>query len=249
MYPSVYDLKDFYDTLTGRVIRRVVQRHVLDIWPESDCRGLRIAGCGYAVPYLGTYREAAERVFALMPGALGAHHWPRESKIKTRNLVCVHGEAELPLETNSVDRILVVHALEYTDAPGELFAELWRVLKSSGRLLVVVPNRMGLWARADWTPFGQGRPYSARQVETFLRESLFVHEETRRALFVPPFRRGLMLRSAQAFESVGAKLYPALGGLHVIEASKQLYAGTGLGAPVRARLATARLQPAAGVGK
>ena len=47
--------------------------------------------------------------------------------------------------------------LEMTNDPGTLLREAWRVLAAGGRLLVVVPNRRGLWARMDTTPFGHGR--------------------------------------------------------------------------------------------
>jgi hypothetical protein len=45
-----------------------------------------------------------------------------------------------------------------------LLREVWRVLAPNGRLLAVVPNRRGLWARIDTTPFGHGRPFSRGQV-------------------------------------------------------------------------------------
>ena len=226
---TAYDLKSFYNGLKGRIVRALVRQKILEIWPEAKSQSL--IGYGYAMPYLKSYLENSSKTFVMMPSQLGVHDWPPEEK----NLVCLNAEHTLPLETNSVDRILMVHALEFLDAPEETFEELWRVLKSSGRLLIVVPNRMGLWARADWSPFGQGQPYSARQVENFLSENLFVHEQTCHALFSPPFQKTLFLRGANFFEKIGPYLYPALGGVHLIEASKQLYAGTGKLARVKSR--------------
>ena len=118
--------------------------------------------------------------------------------------------------------------------------EFWRVLKSNGRLLLVVPNRMGLWARAHWTPFGHGMPYSAGQVEEFLRENLFIIERTERALFVPPFKSQTLLRTAGLWEKVGKTICPAMGGMIFVEASKQIYASTGKGKPVRVTAAQTR---------
>ena len=46
MYRSVYDLKLFYNSKIGRVVRRVMQRRIREIWP--DVTGMRILGCGYA---------------------------------------------------------------------------------------------------------------------------------------------------------------------------------------------------------
>ncbi len=226
---NAYDLKSFYKGLTGRIVAKVLRQKIVEIWPEIKSKSLM--GYGYALPYLGYYKEKTSNSFVMMPSQLGVHNWPANDK----NIVCLNAENLLPLETNSVDMILMVHALEFLDSPEATFEELWRVLKSSGRLLIVVPNRMGLWVRADWSPFGQGTPFSARQVEAFLRDNLFVHEGTQHALFTPPFRHPILLRLAGFFEKVGAYLYPALGGVHIIEASKQIYAGTGIAARNSAR--------------
>src|SRR5438128_1969193 len=109
MYRSAYDLKAFYNGKVGRVVRRVLQQRVREFWPEV--KGLRVMGSGYAVPYLRAFREEAERIFALMPAGQGAHHWPQDDK----NLVCLSDEAELPLENNSVDRVLLVHDMEFVE--------------------------------------------------------------------------------------------------------------------------------------
>ncbi len=225
--PNAYDLKRFYNTFHGRVVRLIIRKHLLDMW--SDCKGLTLFGYGYVLPYLRPYVESCEKSYVLFPAQLGAHHWSAQDK----NIVGVTAENALPLETNSVDRILITHALEFFDYPDEVFEELWRVLKSTGKIIIVVPNRLGFWSRADWTPFGQGRPYSAHQVENLLHENRFVHEQTRHALFSPAFKSPLTFRLAKAFEIIGSIICPALGGVHIIEASKQLYAGT-RGTPVRA---------------
>ena len=225
---SAYSLKSFYASRAGKIIARVIGQRVLEIWP--DVKSKRLIGYGYALPYLNGYIGGEgikdiekSDVFNMMPQQLGVHHWPTHAD----NRVCLNVEEALPLETNSVDFVLMVHGLEFLDSPQDSFAEIWRVLKSTGRVLIVVPNRMGLWARSDWSPFGQGQPYSAKQVESFLNDNLFVHERTSQALFLPAFENRLLLRAANFFEKIGAYIYPALGGVHVIEASKQLYAGTG----------------------
>lgn len=221
MTPSAYHLRDFYKTLGGRIVRRLLREELLRLWPEAN--GLRILGGGYAVPYLKIYAEQSERTVAVMFSGQGVHYWPVDGK----NLTAIAHETELPFETNSIDRILLIHSLEFTGFLKPAFEEFWRVLKSNGRILVVVPNRMGLWARAHWTPFGHGTPYSAGQVEEFLRENLFIPERTGRALFIPPFKSQTLLRSAGLWEKIGKTLCPAMGGMIFVEASKQIYAGTG----------------------
>ena len=224
---SVYDLKNFYREKSGALVRRILSRHIRDVWP--DVRGMRLMGCGYALPYLRPYMQEAERSFAVMPGSIGVHFWPEGE----RGLTCVSGETEFPVETESVDRILVVHGFEYAAQPGAYLHEIWRVLKSNGRLLMVVPNRLGLWARAEWTPFGHGTPYSPGQIAGLLRDNLLVHERTERGLYMPPFRSPLLLRTAYRIENVGRYVMPGLAGVYLVEASKQVYSGIPVKAPVR----------------
>ena len=223
MFISAYDLKNFYATRGGRLVRRLLQERVAMMWP--DTKSLRVAGYGYTTPYLWPLRESAERVFALMPDTCGAHAWPEKDK----NLVTLINGNEWPLETESIDRIIIVHGLEQTHHLDALLQEAWRVLKSNGRILIAVPNRLGFWARADWTPFGHGTPYTPGQLTQHLQGNLFVHERTEKALFMPPFRSFLVLRTAYFFESLGRTLFPGLAGVHLIEASKQVYAGAGRG--------------------
>jgi len=229
--PSVYDLKVFYNNLKGRIVRQIIREKILSLWP--DCEQCYMVGLGYTGPYLKPFLNQTARLIQIMPRQLGVHSWPPEGQ----NVACLSDDLFLPLETNSVDRLILVHDLEFSDSPAELMTEIFRVLKSTGRLLIIVPNRMGLWARADWSPFGQGEPYSAGQVEALLKENYFVHEKTCQALFSPPFQKNILLRSARFFEKIGPYLFPALGGVHMIEATKQIYASRGTGAPVTANKA------------
>lgn len=228
---DIYSLRSFYMSRSGRLIRRLLLRHILPLWP--DMKGMRVMAAGYGVPYIKALRAGeTERVFAVMSAAQGGvHAWPDDGP----NLVALAEDADLPLETESVDRILLVHGLEFSEYPDALMDELWRVLKSNGRLMIVVPNRLGLWARADWTPFGQGRPWSIGQIQHLLSDHCFSLERTERALFMPPFRSFLMLRSAYMLESLGRVIFPGLAGLYIVEASKQIYAMRGKAGRGKAR--------------
>ncbi len=230
MTPSAYDLKEFYACKTGRLIRRILRTQIMNLWP--DAKGLRLMGCGYAVPFMRPFINSAERVVVQLPRALDAHHWPDEGK----NQIFLSSSMDLPIETNSIDRLIVVHGLEFSDNPAEAFAEYWRVLKSTGRMIVIVPNRRGLWSRVDWTPFGYGTPFSQSQISQFLRDQGFVIEERLGALFVPPLARGVLLNTHETIEKIGQMICPSFGGLHVIEVSKQVYALTGKGQTVKAPL-------------
>jgi len=217
MSNDVVDLRNFYAQRLGVAARRFIGRGVRARF--VDTRGMRVLGIGYTIPYLGLFREEAERCLAFMPAAQGVLKWP-----STRpTLAALVDELELPLPDAAVDRILLVHALEMAHDPGALLREVWRVLAAGGRVLAVVPNRRGLWARIDTTPFGHGRPYSRSQITQLLRDTWFTPVGFSEALYMPPVARGWFIRSAVAWERAGATISAPFAGVHIVEATKQVY--------------------------
>jgi SAM-dependent methyltransferase len=122
------------------------------------------------------------------------------------------------------DRILVVHGLEGADALRPLMRQLWRVLAPEGRILVVAPNRTSLWAQLEHSPFGQGRPFSRGQLERILRNAMFEPVHWDCTLHHPPLNGRRLIRTGATWDSVGRRVWPRLAGVHLVEATKSLYA-------------------------
>lgn len=229
---DVVDLKEFYAGRLGHATRRLVGHYLRTRF--DGARGATVLGLGYPLPYLDAWRDEAERIVAFMPGRQGVMRWPEEGRGRT----ALVDDSDLPLEDGSIDLALVVHELELTHAPAML-RELWRVLAPQGRAIFVVPNRRGMWARFDSTPFGHGRPFSRQQIATLLRDHLFWPSQWANALFVPPFDRGFLVRSATAWERIGQGVSPAFAGVLMVEAFKQVYA---IPVPKRRRKLAAKLK-------
>jgi SAM-dependent methyltransferase len=210
------DLRDFYRRPLGVVVRRQLSNRIRHAWP--NVRGKVVMGLGFATPYLGAFRSDAARIGALMPAAQGAVVWPSRAPCVS---VLVE-EEQLPLPDNSVDRMLVVHGLEAAERPRPFLREIWRVLAPEGRVMLLVPNRRGLWARFDRTPFGQGRPYSRSQLQSLLADSMFTMLTCTYALHTPPIDNRNLLRASGAFERIGQRVSPGIGGLMLVEAKKEL---------------------------
>lgn len=238
MYPDVVDLRSFYAQPLGVVARRLIGRAIRGRF--DNVRGLSVLGIGYATPYLGVFREECERALAFMPAAQGVTRWPSRAP----TLAALVDEAELPLPTASIDRVIAVHLLEMTPDAAEVLSEVWRVLAPGGRLLCVVPNRRGVWARIDNNPFGHGRPYSRGQLTDLLREALFTPVGWGEALFVPPVTRTWFLRSAVAWERAGGLLATPFAGVHIVEATKQVYKPVTVKRRARLRVLQPVLEPA-----
>ncbi|GAB6052965.1 methyltransferase domain-containing protein [Magnetospira thiophila] len=229
MWNDIVDLRDFYASDLGHVARRALRLQLRLMWP--DVTGMTLLGLGYAAPFLGLFRSEAARVVAAMPAPQGVLHWPADDK----NLTTLTEELELPFPDLSMDLVLLAHGLESSEQVRPLLREVWRVLSGSGRVLIIVPNRRGLWAQTERTPFGHGHPYSPTQISRLLRECLFTPIRTEQALFMPPFRWRMMLSAAPAWEKVGRSWFPGIGGVLMVEAGKQLYAGTTVVAESRKR--------------
>jgi SAM-dependent methyltransferase len=208
---------DFYSTRLGAVSANLLRQRLADFWPSLE--GQAVLGMGYAAPYLRLWRERARRSIALTPAQIGAARWPAGAA----NLSCTAEEDALPFPDLCFDRILVIHGLEAAENARGMLREVWRVLKDDGRVLVVAPNRRGLWAHVESTPFGQGQPYSPGQIGRLLAASLFRVERRDTALYLPPTRARLVLRGARLWDRTGRALVPQLAGVTITEAAKDLY--------------------------
>lgn len=219
MNSDIVDLRSFYASLIGRLVERAITAALSEIW--ADLPNERLVGMGYALPWLDRFCENAERVFAFMPGTQGAVRWPSDGPSATAMVF----DEELPLNDSSVDRVLLVHLLEHSESPRETLKEVWRVLAPGGRVVIVVPNRRGVWARFEHTPFGTGRPFSRGQLTELLRETNFTPSAWSEALCFPPSKRRWWMRFHQLFEQSGRRFWPMFAGVVIVEAQKRLYQG------------------------
>ena len=229
MHVDIVDLREFYARPLGAVVRRLIVQRLRARWP--DISGLRLFGLGYTAPFLGVFRNEAACVGALMPSSQGVVAWPQNSP---RQAALVE-EDDLPLPDSCADRVIIVHSVETTENTRTMLREVWRILAPEGRVIMVVPNRRGIWARFDTTPFGHGRPYSRGQISRLLRDAMSTPIDWDHALYMPPLNLNILLRSAVAWERMGAIFWPAFSGVNIVEATKQIYAATPKGEAERVR--------------
>ncbi len=122
MHPDIIELRSFYDTTLGHLTERSIRMALSALWARVP--GERLVGLGYSLPYLDRFSADTERSFAFMPAGQGAIAWPSPEKSTTALVF----DEELPLPDSSIDRILMVHALEYAENAAETLKEMWRVL-------------------------------------------------------------------------------------------------------------------------
>ncbi len=223
MHLDVQDLRNFYYRSTlGRAAQGAIRTRVQELWPETQ--GQTVAGFGFATPLLRPYLGDARRVVALMPGPQGVMPWPAGQP----NVAVLAEETMWPVETGHIDRLIVLHGLETSERGSDLLEECWRVLGPGGKALFIVPNRSGLWARRDGTPFGHGRPYSVSQLEAQLKHHNFLPERHTAALYQPPSERRFWLKAGPLFERMGRSVVTSIaGGVLIVEVSKRVYTPRG----------------------
>ncbi|WP_417316795.1 class I SAM-dependent methyltransferase [Emcibacter sp.] len=229
MYQDVVDLRAFYQSPLGKVAARLIRNQIRNLWPTVH--GMEVLGLGYATPYLDPFRDEARHTVAIMPAQQGVIRWPRfhgnHEGTYGGNLCALAHERHLPLQDASMDRIVMVHVLEHSDHKRHLLREVWRTLAPGGRVLLVVPNRMGFWSRNDNTPFGHGTPYSTSQIRQMLAENMLTPTSAVTALALPPFRSRTMISLLAAMEKTGLKCWHNIAGVLIVEAEKQIYAADG----------------------
>tara|TARA_B100001939_G_scaffold336752_1_gene340245 strand:+ start:32447 stop:33250 length:804 start_codon:yes stop_codon:yes gene_type:complete len=228
VYQDVVALRAFYESPLGKVATRLIRNQIRRLWPSVH--GMEVLGLGYSPPYLECFRDEARHTIAIMPAQQGVLRWPRHHNTPSGtsrykgNLAALAHEENLPVLEASMDRILMVHILEHAEHKRHLLREIWRTLAPGGRLIVVVPNRMGFWARSDLTPFGFGTPYSAGQIRQMLADNMLTPTRWTSALSLPPFQKRTFISLAAGLENTGLRWWGNFSGVLIIEAEKQIYA-------------------------
>ena len=232
MHLDVVELRSFYyTTQLGRMVQRVLRDRLRAMWP--DIHGQNLVGFGFAAPYLRPFMEEAARTMCLMPAQQGVCPWPHEGP----NVAALVEETLWPVPSGFADRLIVAHGLESCERPAALLEEIWRVLAPGGKVIFVVPNRAGIWARRDATPFGHGQPYSIGQLEKTLAGNKFTAERRAAALYLPPSHRRFWLGVAPAIERMGQRVDARrLAGVVMVEATKLVYIAPHTGAKLATRV-------------
>jgi SAM-dependent methyltransferase len=230
MHPDIATFYDWYASPLGRAARAVVAQHLKTRWPEVGKEQVLVLGFG--APYGGLWRKP--QVVWAMPAAMGGTKWPEKANRGSRSLMV--WERNMPFRDATFDRLLLVHELEFAEGPRQVLDECWRILAPAGKLLVVAPNRLGGWARTETSPFAQGNPYSRIQLKRLLEQAAFQVRRVEGALYMPPIAWDPFLKASKGFEKVGRWTMPAVSGLVVAEAQKDVLGGRAIRANQKSRL-------------
>ena len=139
----------------------------------------------------------------------------------------VANNEELPLANDSIDVILIHHALDFTENSHRLLREVTRVLRPGGQLIIVGFNPWSYWGL--WKFFKRkinipwcGRFISKRRLSDWLQLLDLQIESTSYGLHFLPFKFSKLLKSSDKIEKFGNRIKSPLGGAYFISCVKHV---------------------------
>jgi len=207
---DIVELVEFYNSPLGEIVNSRLSTLIEDFKKKQSNKSL--TGIGYTLPF-----DPVDLHF--IPHHIGVMQ-NHDNNVKT---VLIDDQI-LPLEDESVDAFVMVHMFEHVQEPRRFLREIWRCLKSNGRILMVIPNRRGFWARFENNPFGHGQPFSKKQIRQVLKDNMFTCTSTGYALSAPPINHAWFAAHVQTLPPVPKILLHKFSGVVVVEAIKQVCA-------------------------
>lgn len=160
------------------------------------------------------------------------------TKVKNASLVA-QAEA-IPLATESVDMVVLHHAMDYSGDPHQLLREVDRVLIAGGHLLITGFNPFSTWGarhklgkkngKSPW----QSNLLSSRRLSDWLKLLDFKVEQVHYGLYSLPVNNSRMIRYSSFMGKLAQRLNWPTGGIYVISAKKQALPMTPIREPWKA---------------
>lgn len=165
----------------------------------------------------------------------------------------------LPFDSQSLDLVVLPHALELARDPHLALGEVQRVLRPEGRVVIVGFNPASLWSlrqrlshlrlqvglrrdRSLYLP-NAGEFLAYRRLRDWLRLLSFEVEAGRFGCYRPPFRSERWLTRMKGLEETGHRWWPVFGAVYLLVAVKRVR-GMRLVGLARAPRAKANAAPA-----
>lgn len=135
---------------------------------------------------------------------------------------------QMPIESCSIDVVVLHHTLEFEADPHQVLREADRVLIPEGHMVVLCFNPWSLWGlwrlllkrrgRAPWS----GQFLSHTRLKDWLVLLGFDLTMSKPYFFRPPLRNERIMHRLQFLDRLGARWWPLLAGAHLIIAKKRV---------------------------
>ena len=157
------------------------------------------------------------------------------TKIENGSIVA-QAEA-IPLSAESVDMVVLHHALDYSKDPHQLLREANRVLIAGGHLIIIGFNALSAWGarhklarKFDKSPW-KSNLLSNKRLNDWLKLLDFKIEKLHYGLYSLPFNSPSLIRYSSFMGKLAQRLNWPIGGIYIISATKQAFPMTPIREP------------------
>ncbi len=156
------------------------------------------------------------------------HKFSLALDVHNKQHMAVASTDAIPLSTNSIDLVLLHHALDYSDNQHQLLREASRILIAGGHMLIVGFNPLSTWGIRNRMQRRQGcSPWNAHQltalrVTDWLKLLEFQIESIHYGLYCLPFNKPRLIRYSAFGGKLAGRMNWPTGAVYVISAKKQV---------------------------
>ncbi len=135
----------------------------------------------------------------------------------------------LPIQSNSMDLVLLPHVLEFNTNPHQILREVHRILIPEGHIVVSGFNPFSLWGgchylKSDCNEFPwNGHFISLSRLKDWLKLLDFEMAGGRLCCYAPPFKQEKWRQRFKFMEAAGDRWWPISGGVYFLHAIKHTH--------------------------
>jgi SAM-dependent methyltransferase len=187
--------------IVAPILSRLFGYHILQVGCNEECSLIEDSPVGHKIIFAPAWRSGARHPIA--------------------------DNEDLPLATDSMDVVVVHHALDFTDDSHRLLREVTRVLRPGGQMLIIGFNPYSLWG--FWKLFKRkinipwrGRFISKGRLSDWLQLLSLQIDSVDYGLHFLPLKYFRLLQLAPRMERFGSSINSPLGGAYFILCVKQV---------------------------
>jgi SAM-dependent methyltransferase len=135
----------------------------------------------------------------------------------------------LPIQSNSMDLVILPHTLEFNANPHQILREVHRILIPEGHIVISGFNPLSLWGichhlKSTRCEFPWNGDFIAlSRLKDWLKLLDFEMAGGRLSCYVPPFKQERWRRKLDFMEAAGDRWWPISGGVYFLHAIKHMH--------------------------
>jgi len=218
---SIIALGSWLETPAGSYVRA---------WEQARLDALTSDIFGFNALQIGLPQVDALRASRMPNKWLSDMRMPAAGDGAVTPVLVTHDFAELPFASQSLDLVVLPHVLEFAAEPHQVLREVERVLIPEGQVIICGFNPASMWGARQMA----GRLYGAHflphhaefismpRIKDWMKLLNLGVNRGHFGCYAPPFRREKWLNRFGFMEVAGARWWPYLGAVYMVQAIKRV---------------------------